>query len=131
MLQLKPFLVLIWRFPSDSYACRDLDLSIAMPQRADHDLATSVAKAPAGDDWLPGYIAMAKIESGKVRMLTRRGLTGPRASSRSSMRWRAQSEHCLPTSTARPRWWARMAIQGSLPGAPTEPAIALDPMFAE
>jgi bifunctional non-homologous end joining protein LigD len=43
------------------------------------ELATLVAKAPAGDDWLheiklDGYGATARIEGGKVRMLTRRGL---------------------------------------------------------
>jgi bifunctional non-homologous end joining protein LigD len=50
-----------------------------LPDFVAPELATLVAKAPAGDDWLheiklDGYRAMARIEGGKVRMLTRRGL---------------------------------------------------------
>src|SRR5215471_12189855 len=51
----------------------------ALPDFIAPELATLVAKAPVGDDWLheiklDGYRAMARIDSGKVRMLTRRGL---------------------------------------------------------
>jgi bifunctional non-homologous end joining protein LigD len=64
-----------------------------LPEFVAPELATLVAKAPAGDDWLheiklDGYRAMARIEGGKVRMLTRRGLDRPSASSRSPTRWR-------------------------------------------
>jgi bifunctional non-homologous end joining protein LigD len=50
-----------------------------LPDFVAPELATLVAKAPAGDDWLheiklDGYRAMARIEGGNVRMLTRRGL---------------------------------------------------------
>ncbi len=43
------------------------------------ELATLTDKAPAGDDWiheikLDGYRTAARIEAGKVRMLTRSGL---------------------------------------------------------
>jgi hypothetical protein len=55
------------------------DVVAKLPDFVAPELATLVAKAPAGDDWLheiklDGYRAMARIGDGKVRMLTRRGL---------------------------------------------------------
>ena len=51
----------------------------ALPDFITPQLATLVDKAPAGDAWLheiklDGYRTAARMESGKVRMLTRKGL---------------------------------------------------------
>ena len=54
-------------------------LPAALPEFIPPELATLMDKAPAGDDWiheikLDGYRTAARIEAGKVRMLTRSGL---------------------------------------------------------
>ena len=51
----------------------------ALPEFISPELATLTDKAPAGDDWvheikLDGYRTAARLEAGKVRMLTRSGL---------------------------------------------------------
>ena len=53
--------------------------SAALPDFIAPQLATLVDQPPAGDDWiheikLDGYRTAARIEAGKVRMLTRSGL---------------------------------------------------------
>jgi hypothetical protein len=50
-----------------------------LPDFSSPQLATLVDKAPAGENWLheiklDGYRTAARIESAKIRMLTRRGL---------------------------------------------------------
>ncbi len=49
-----------------------------LPARLEPQLATLVAEAPSGDDWLheikyDGYRVMCRLEEGKARLLTRRG----------------------------------------------------------
>jgi len=61
--------------PSRTKPCKQSPLPTFIPP----ELATLTDKAPAGDDWihevkLDGYRTAARLETGKVRMLTRSGL---------------------------------------------------------
>lgn len=72
--------------PTATPASGSLDLApltgarrAAMPARLEPELATLVAVAPPGDDWLheikfDGYRIMGRLEDGTARLLTRRGV---------------------------------------------------------
>ncbi len=67
-----------------------------LPDFVEPALATLVSSAPAGERWLheikfDGYRLQARIEAGRVRLLTRGGSTGRRNSER---RWSRHYRHC-------------------------------------
>ena len=89
-------------------------LARALPEFIPPELATLTDKAPAGDDWiheikLDGYRTAARLEAGKVRMLTRSGLDWTARFRPIAAALAVRRRSAPPIWTARSPCWARMA----------------------